>query len=294
LKLFIVDVDTGNTVRVIDTGIQNAFGGRLFTEGLDYDEDGFTDYIALGYAKNEDDKWKGGILFISTKGKDPESWTYKKYFTGIKPITAKIAFMKCFNNWYMYFGTGKWFYKIDESNIQQPNTLYGIKINCNEGRCTPLDEFASSPSEACSSKPPISWKVNLNMNDEDYFPERMITDPTLSRQNIIVFTTTEPTEDVCGFGGRTRVWALNCATGGAIEETCASYPIRNVEGKLLLQLSGGDIREIGLKNFPGGSKILKKTSSKWMTGTPPETPIPLITSGKTVGRVGELILWLEK
>jgi len=297
LKLFIVDVDTGKLVRTVDTGIKNAFGGRLFTEGLDFDEDGQTDYVALGFSYREKKNWRGGILFLNTSEGKVDNWEYDVYFRGIEPITAKVAFMKCFNNWYMYFGTGKWFFKIDESKIDQPNMLYGIRINCNAGikTCQPNENFSTSPSDACGFKPPISWKVPLNTSDKAYFPERMITDPTVSNQNIIIFTTTEPTEDVCGFGGRTRLWALNCATGGSIEDECSSYPIRNVEGKLLLQLSGGDIKEVGLKSFKGGKlyKKVRKTSS-WMTGTPPETPTPLITSGKIKGRRGEIILWLEK
>jgi len=276
----------------LGSSIENAFGGRLFTEGLDYDEDGFTDYIAFGYSKKNGDNWQGGIIFGDVRDDDVSSWKFRKYFNDTRPITAKVEFMKCFDRWYMYFGTGKWFYKTDESSLSQPNRIYGIRIECSSGKCRPNSNFAHTSQNAC--KDPIysaSWYINLDKDNAGYFPERNITDPTTTNQNIIIFTTMEPTADICGFGGRTRVWALNCATGGAISETCENYPINKSKGEVLLQLSGGDIREIKMVKFLNKGFVGRATPK--MNGVPsPESPISMHISRKT--RTGQVMLWFEK
>ncbi len=305
LKLFIVDVDTGKLVRTVDrfpgnsiilalgSEIKNSFGGRLFTEGLDFDEDGITDYIALGYSKKVNSKWRGGIIFGNVKDYNPSKWNFSRYFDDIEPITAKVEFMKCFNNWYMYFGTGRWFYKTDESSINQPNKLYGIKLDCNGGECTPDQNFARNSSDICSGSSFYkSWSISLNTDDKGFYPERCITDPTTTKQNIIVFTTVEPTEDICGFGGRTRVWALNCATGGALSEQCASYPITRAKGKVLVQTSNGDVREKSLSKYLNNKTPEK--ASPFFSGIGPEGAPPISPYINQIIRSGEVMLWFEK
>ncbi len=294
LFLYILDLYTGEVLRKIDTHIQNAFGGRLLTYGLDYDNNRETDYIALGFSRKIKGDWKGGVIWLNTINDDPNLWDFETPYKTNNPITSKVTFMKCFNYTYMYFGTGKWFYKTDEAVIEQPNRIYGIRLNCNDtlNGCSIYKTFSKGPSDACEAKPPLSWYIDLDRGGDYYFPERIITDPTDTKQNIIIFTATEPTEDVCGFGGRTRVWVLNCATGGSLAEDCAQYPLKKLEGKLLLQLSGGDIRQIDIKEFL--PEKINKANTEWMTGTPPETQTPLITTGKIKSKKGEILLWLEK
>lgn len=119
LTIFILDLYTGSLTRTIDTftssqagsgtgsQINNAFGGRLFTEGIDIDGDGYTDYIAFGYAEQSGSQWGGGLIFGDVRDSDPKKWKFTKYFESENaPITAKVESMKCFNNYYLFFGSG--------------------------------------------------------------------------------------------------------------------------------------------------------------------------------------------
>ncbi|NPA53625.1 MAG: hypothetical protein GXO21_03045, partial [Aquificae bacterium] len=305
LKIFILDLDTGELIRTVDRfnggygvgvggPIAEAFGGRLFTQGLDYDEDGTTDYIIFGYANKNGKNWDGGLLFADVRSKDPYSWNFMRYFEDTRPIIAKVEYMKCFDKWYAYFGTGRWFYKTDESDIKQSNVIYGVHLNCDKVQgCHPNLNFAHGSREQCSSNVGVySWKILLEKNPEGYFPERVITDPSVTDFNVIAFVSMEPSGDICGFGGRTRVWALNCATGGALAEECPQYPIENPQGKILLQLSGGDIQDITLKEFRDNSAFSR--TSPWMQGTPPPAPPRIVPPAKDEKFSGEILLWLEK
>ena len=99
----------------------------------------------------------------------------------------------------------------------------------------------------------------------------------------------QPNSDVCGFGGRTRVWALNCATGAGVFDksgTCkGNFQVKFPKGLLLLQLSGGDVQQIGEK------ELNQSIHTGWYVGTPPNTAPPFISPK---GFRGQLLLWLEK
>ena len=62
------------------------------------------------------------------------------------------------------------------------------------------------------------WQINLDAASADgtFLAERMITDPTISPGNKVYLTTSEPTSNPCGYGGQSRVWGLNCATGALL------------------------------------------------------------------------------
>ncbi len=299
LKLFILYLETGNLVRKIDTGIVYAFGGRLFTEGLDVDENGTTDYIALGYGRKDGDmnNWKGGLIYIDTRSELPDLWTYDKYLQDAQgPILTKVEFMRCFNRWYMYFGSGRWFYKTDNPLSGQRERLYGIPLDCSSGSCDPIlsvaDVTRSSKNVCTDAQNNVirAWYIELDPNEEGYMKERSLTDPAGTTRNIVIFPTTQPTADLCGFGGRSRVWVLNCATGGALTDDCPSYPIKKAKGVVLLQLSGGDIKEVELKTF---IEEAGKRTTQFFVGTLPEDSQQPIEAGIKSNK-GEILLWLER
>ncbi len=72
LEIFTVDLFTGAEMNVFgdvtsEMNITNAFGGRLFTDGVDINDDGQTDFIFLGITSNADgnfDKHRGGMIKI--------------------------------------------------------------------------------------------------------------------------------------------------------------------------------------------------------------------------------------
>ena len=296
LKYFVLDLDTGEVVRKIDTSIQNAFSGRLFTEGFDFNNDGFTDYIFVGYAAENTSNWQGGVLELDVTSNDVNNWKVVKVFSTENPVTAKVQVFKCFNRYYIYFGTGKWFTRNDDPNSDTPDKLYGLPLECTEMNCRVITTFSSS-SEICTTGKPEAWVVSLNLGEGDYLKERSVTDPTETSQNIVAFTTIEPSSDPCSFGGRSRMWILNCATGDSLTRICQKYNVNNVYGTFFLQLSGADLHTIVVKltkNENNVKSILPKKgyrATSWFTGIAPESATPFI--GPYTALEGTLLLWLE-
>ncbi|WP_457628097.1 pilus assembly protein [Persephonella sp.] len=312
LSIFVLDLATGSLLYTADkesqpdslSSLWNTFGGRLYTEGLDVNEDGQTDFVFLGYVRTTDPNTSdGGIVKIWTGDANPENWDFDTETLNFAqtPITARITFGKCFNKWYLFIGTGRFFFKDDD--LSNPNTLfalYGVPFNCDEnnncdmGQINPIHvgfgENGQKTELECSnigSSSTGAWVIYLDDSNEAYYKERNIADPSFVN-NIVFFATTQPTKDTCGFGGLSRAWAMNCATGDPISSTrCSGYIVDNTVVKYLLQLSGGDIQQFGKLDFTeeGGiatRKVFGITSEQG--GTP-------VLPG---GIKGEIILWIEK
>ncbi|GAB6071800.1 PilC/PilY family type IV pilus protein [Venenivibrio stagnispumantis] len=319
LKIYVLDSNTGQLERTIYTGIQKAFSGRIFSEGLDFDGDGYTDYIAFGYTQQSgsNTSFKGGIILLGGKkinnnlypfknASSVSDWSFNNYTSfkiddkntvDINPVTTKVEFMKCFDRWYIYFGTGRWFKKDDDWEVNR-NTLFGVPFDIKSDNNGQYIDFItttqnvtdeSNVSNICTSSSSIGWYINLDPADSNTYSlkEKNLSDPVVTTQNLIIFTTTKPNGDLCGFGGNTRVWTLNCATGG-LPSGCRGdlYQVSNVAGTLLLQLSGSNIQEINIANIADTGRV-----SNWYKGTPPEGASPFIQYGN---RRGEIILWIEK
>ncbi len=289
-------------VRDFGNSFKNAFGGRLFTDGLDVDEDGNTDFIFLGYAYSASGKiedWKGGIVKIWTGKTNPAEWDYEtNYFNAAQqPILAKVEFSKCFDRWYVYAGSGRYFFKGDNYSESQNDRLMAVPFVCDaQNSCKqPNINFGHSSADACKflgdETKVQGWYVELGSGDEDYYKERDITDPTITNQNLIFFTTTQPTADVCGFGGRSRMWGLNCATGAAIADlSCPGYSVSTVQGSLFLQTSTGALYRINPNaDFQGGTD---NRTTEWYQGVPPETATPFVEPMGT--KTGRILHWIEK
>ncbi len=306
LKYFVIDFEGSNVNNPVilqpQTPINNAFSGRMTKFGYDYNNDDITDYVFVGYARRDGDmkNWKGGLLKIDVRDDNPENWTITKYFTDAQsPVTAKVEIGKCFDKDYLFFGTGRWMYKTDNSLSGQKNRLYGVPIVCDvqTGDCSPNVNVAHSSKDVCTdagNNVIRSWYIELNNNDSGYLKERVITDPVLTGQNAVLFTTVEPINDPCKFGGRTRIWALNCATGGALTEQCQIYPIdiQKLKGTTLLQLSGGNIEQINLAEIPNATSNHKTT--EWMTGTAPESGPTFVKPISPKAEKGQILLWIER
>lgn len=296
--------------------LRAAFGGRLFTNGIDTDEDGSTDAIFFGVNRLVSSEYKGNVFAIAPTDDDPITtkgnrneieWNIAQIFnSGSAPVTAKIEYGNCYGNNYIYFGTGRWFYKLDtpgNSNGQESNSLWGVEIDqCiedlvnerNNPRCgingahnTHLaDDLCRNG--AVSTSDDVSWQMgDLSTNTGgDYFMERNITDPTFG-SNMVFFTTMRPSSDICDFGGQTRVWGFNCRTGHSITYDCSGELPERPKGALLLQLSGGNIEDLQLASF-------NSAPPEYMTGIPPESGTPLI-QGTNSGKLNaEILLWIER
>ncbi len=301
------------------SSFNNTFGGRLFTEGIDYDEDGNTDMVFFGVTKKTGTAWNGNIIGVKTNDEDPLNWDFIKVFnSAIKPVTAKVEYMKCFNMNYIFFGTGRYFFKEDDpgQNSSDRERLYGIKIDeCLQGSVCNVNS-AHSSSNVCSAltgrgnEQLVSWYQELDPKNEDYYKERNISDPSATNSDVIFFSTTEPTSDLCGYGGRSRMWALNCATGEALDsQNCAPYIVREIKGTTYLQTSIGKItfypidyeeeyeeegEEEENESLYNPFQEEEGKATSWTPGVTPESATPFYSPSSEGGSgKGEILYWLE-
>jgi type IV pilus assembly protein PilY1 len=312
---------------------KNGFGGRLFTPGLDVNADGYTDFVFFGYANSANGTstdWTGGLAKINTNNTNPNlatnpaNWTYDiTTYANIAtlPITAKVATMQCFNNtWYLYAGTGRYFSSQDSygytpasSSTPAPNYLMGIPFTCDQfnNNCTSISSLSSQNAiaTACASSNGQTIATTLGQGwidtldaaaaDGSYLAERLVTDPTINPgtvqnpANQVFFTTSEPTSISCLYGGHSRVWGLNCATGGPITGSCGTDTITSsgINGFLYLQTSTGAIYQItdaGSFGSAGGR------ATQWFTGMPPESSPSFVQPTISIPQQGRIIQWIEK
>ncbi|QAR32068.1 hypothetical protein EP073_01210 [Geovibrio thiophilus] len=215
----------------------NTFGGKLFSKGVDYGGDGDTDTVFFGVSQYKSSAWTGNVLGVSITSETPSEWTFNNVFDSsygaAKPVTASVEHMSCFDMNYIYFGTGRWFYKTDESGSgsSDRNYLYGVRIDgCKDGDC----DLSEAESDVCSDitgpNDKYAWKKALLGRGVDDLMERLIANPaTTQYSNVVYFNTTMPNADICAAGGQHRIWSINCATGkNAPDYTCPGYSVTTV------------------------------------------------------------------
>ncbi len=298
LRFFVVDLEGSrvNNPYIIETSINNGFSGRLFKEGFDYNDDGITDYVFVGYAREDgtSGNWMGGLIMIDVRSDNPAAWSYSRYFGDQQgPVTARVEVDKCFDRPYLFFGSGRWFYKTDNPLPSRQERILGVPLECSASGCSPVTSLSSDPQQVCSAAQRgqiLGWYIDLQLGDNNYLKERVITNPAFGN-NVAVFISTSPINDACSFGGKSRVWLLNCATGGALGDTCSTYPIAQPQGKVLVPGAGGEIVSINLENVASSGN----RSIEFINLLPPETA-PVFVGGVQNTNTPEsgIILWIEK
>ncbi len=311
LYLYVLDLFTGKVLLKTDNFdgkiLSNAFGGRIYNEGLDVNEDNQTDYIFVGYTTKPDPSSysKGGVLKIWTGDINPSNWDFDtNFFKFVKnPVSAKIEYMKCFDKWYIFLGTGRYFYNGDDD--QDINYLYGIPFPCNENNiCIPSyinSTFIGGSEDLCNNVGNFNslnqggWSIKLEGDTSSSLKERCYSDPLVVKdKNLVYFFTGIPTGNICEFGGKTKIYGLNCATGEFIDnQTCTKFktspPTRS---KLVIPTTIAKIY-----SFTPDLKPINFTPISGGNGTPPVViglPPPG-GGGYFLPKIkGRILLWLEK
>jgi type IV pilus assembly protein PilY1 len=282
----------------------NSFGGKLVTKGVDYGNDGNTDAVFFGVNQNVSNLWTGNVVGVNinvTGGENPDNWIFNNLFTSAytagKPITQKIVHSKCFGMNYLYFGTGRWFFKIDDAGASgDTNYLYGVRIdgcpdgNCNLSSANILANSNAVCTELAKSTNKFAWRKTLDQRTTGFLKERLLSDPEpLDYANAIFFGTTEPGADICSYGGRSRLWGLNCALGSAFGGQCTggSYKVEEekVPGVWTPRTPGTILQE-----KPVGAA----EATAWQEGA---ILSAIQTSPAPAGgfeRSGKLLFWIEK
>lgn len=303
LRIFILDLKTGNLLRTItmdgtgdNPNIPNAFGGSLInttidTDGLKPERTGNyqDDVFYVGYVKKcttttsvcTSGTWtNGGVLRVTTQvdnpgtseneSLNPNNWKVSTLIDNIGPVTSSIGHLqdrKNHNLW-LYFGTGRYFYKIgtDIDDADGQRSIFGIKEPCYNAydqfdiTCTSsVSGLTDATTTLPSTEPENGWYINLDSSGAAYKAERVITNPLAATTGAVFFTTFAPTADICGFGGNTYIWAVKYSTGGG-------PPSSALRGTAIVQVSTGEIKEL-----PLSSAFTEKSGRRTagFTGTPP-------------------------
>jgi len=298
LRIFVLNLKTGNLVRVIDTGIPQAFAGSMYNTTADFDLDYQDDAVYIPYVRRDTTKasgeWtQGGVgRLITNEDPNPDNWEFRKVIDGIGPVTSSVARLQ--NNTYhtnwLFVGTGRYFYDLP-SNPDDPTSqrnLYGVKdpcfgpvLNAIDPSCT--TELTSSDltnvdtttvSEVVANSSGFhGWSINLDTavsvdydgtGSRDYRAERVITDPLAATSGLVFFTTYRPYGDDCALGGKSFLWAVGYNTGG----TPAPALLR---GKALVQVSTASIEQLELSTAFQGDATLHRGGRRSVAfeGVPP-------------------------
>ncbi|MCL1980612.1 MAG: hypothetical protein FWG62_06010 [Proteobacteria bacterium] len=272
LKLFILDLKTGQLLRTIDTGITNAFAGAISGSTADLDKNSPNavgnyqdDVMYIGYVRNTT---QGGMLRLVINDElDPSKWTFSKVFADgqLGPVTGSTANLidRPNGKLWLYFGEGRYFYKQDDPTSQRkffgvqdpcfdPATS-SITSTCAELRLTDLQNQTTSVSGLSATQK--GWYIQLRAADADagVSAERVIGNPAINSQGAVFFTSFTPTSEMCGFGGTSYLWAVDYQSGGMVTF--------KLKGVLLIQLSTGEIKQIDLSTAfaPGTAAAIPYT-----------------------------------
>jgi len=217
---------------------------------------------------------------------DPSTWTLSTVIDNTGPITTSVARVqdRRNKNFWLYFGSGRYYFKQDDPSTTVGQRLYGIKEPCystiDRGSRTPYSNSTGPTNKldaTCTdsastglinamtttmSATSPGWYIELDLADSahNYLSERVITDPVVSSSGAVFFTTFKPSSDLCSYGGDSLMWALRYDTGGA-------PPAAAVKGKILIQSSTGAFNDLALGavfTAKGG----RRTGTS-ITGVPP-------------------------
>ena len=284
LKIFVLDLNTGELKRKIDPDISHAFGGSLYNATLDTERGApqasghyNDDVLYLGFTKKTGTTWTdGGVLRIVTKeSATPGDWEVSTVIDNIGPVTSAIAKLqdRKRGHLWLYFGSGRFFYKmgtvIDDPAGQR--TIFGLREPCYtalndiDNNCSAYLTISDLQPQTTSPSPTLpstksGWYIDLDPDAtvSGFNAERVITDPLAAFNGAVFFTTFAPNADVCALGGNTYIWALNYSSGSKAS---------SMEGKAILQVSTGEIKEFNLKTA-FGDKDNRRTAA--ISGVPPK------------------------
>jgi type IV pilus assembly protein PilY1 len=258
LKLFVLDLVTGNLQRTIDTGIAEAFAGSMINTTNDPDLDYNDDAVYIPFVKrNAAGLWEdGGIGSIFTKeSQDPANWVWRKVIDGAGPVTSSVQRLQHKNKGqlWLYFGAGRYYSTLDTGagDLTKRWKIFGFKDPCfsasgydtaciteislgNLDNVTAIADVKDNPDDVVTG-----WYINLDTAGTGYGAERVITDPLATTLGVVFYTTYKPYTDICAYGGKTVLWAVQYATGDAPS---------SLKGIALIQVSTGAIEQVDLSS----------------------------------------------
>jgi hypothetical protein len=281
LRLFMIDVADGTLLETIDTGVPYAFAGSMLNITNDSDLDYQDEALYIGYVKRDTtpdpDTWtQGGVgRLLTGENPDPTTWKWSVVIDDVGPMASAITRLQnnLTNELWLFFGSGRYFYEDAGGADDAAGTrhLVGLTEPCFQTPANPFDvncttsvnyaDLADVTAISAGSNDPDGWYIELDPQDPatgSFEAERVITDPLSSSSGIVFYTTFKPYKDVCSIGGKSHIWAVQYASGGAAGAL--------LKGTALIQVSTGSIEKIDL-----GSAFTEKGGRRTsaMEGVPP-------------------------
>lgn len=291
-RLFVVNLETGNVIKELSTGV----GSKELPNGLatpiavDANRNGSIDLVYAGdlygnmwkfdFTSTDKNEWKiafgGKPLFKATdKSGNPQPITSKPQ-VGTHPKGGLM----------LYFGTGKYFETGDNTDTTV-QSLYGVRDECglSVSSCTASDtakvmrsnllkqtiDFEGSHTFGSSQWEIRQFSQNTGTSDQRGFfvdlvygtnakGERILATPLLWADRVIYVSAT-PDQDVCAGGGESWIIELDPGTGGrttfhpfdlAGDGTYGSKNERNNLPANARKVLGGMIKNLGQIRDSGG------------------------------------------
>ena len=222
-SIFVLDLKTGSLLRRIEVG-NNAFMASPISVDMELDYD--VDVIYIGETYQQGSNCMGKMHRLSTNGSaDPGGWTLSTLFESEGPISsAPTAVVDKMENLWVFFGTGKYFSEVDRAD-DSLQKFYGLKDS--GGIVTSLfdaTDVAVYENGMAGGFPNWNDLVDHVRAFDGWFirlveeRERSLTKPSILG-GIVLFTTFTPDEDICGYGGSGKLYALYFETGTAYKHS---------------------------------------------------------------------------
>lgn len=313
--LYIVDIESGDLLRKIDTGIGieddpnnlsldpnlGRSNGLATVAVVDLNGDYVGDYVYAG-------DLFGNLWRFDITATDPADWAifgrgttpaaspiFKAKDAGGKaqPITVRPEVARTSSSGLMiYFGTGLYIQDSDKNNIDG-QSFYGVLDNPDREKlsgapATPAEtrsgmisqsvelqtiyggtEDVRRFSENAGSDTYTSWFIDLPTPGERVVGQPLVRGSLYKR---VIFTTIIPTEDACGFGGKSWLIELDGRNGNRTKKSVFDL---NYDGKLDKNDNGatGDV-------YNGWSHSGIITSPTVITGADKEYKVMSSSTGK--------------
>ena len=151
LRLFVLDLPTGQLITTIDTGIPYAFAGSLYNSTHDagyanpqlmYQDSVIYVPYTMRTGSSPSYTWTAGGVgrLVTSLNLDPTQWTWSNVISGLGPITSSVQSLDdpTNGNMWLFFGEGRYFYA-QNANVDDPNStgsatgqrhIFGIKEPC--------------------------------------------------------------------------------------------------------------------------------------------------------------------
>jgi type IV pilus assembly protein PilY1 len=260
-SLFFINLETGATIRELNTGTTN--NGLSAPRAVDVNADGLVDYFFAGDLNGQ--LWRFDVTSTTAA-----SWTATAVFTARdaannpQPITSAPGAARdpATSNVWIFFGTGSYMTSDDQSSTLT-QSYYGITFGPNgdeSGSLTRSDlqerainvvesstgRRAFLPSESGIADGSRGWYIDLD--NPSGTGERVISAPLLY-DNILIFSSIVPpqasTVNSCEAGGSGYVNALDAFSGTSLDT-----PFFN---ESVLTITDGDGNELPIGSLPIGA-----------------------------------------